>query len=57
MDSPNGLAQDKIISRLRNIIDVVVLEDDLSAMEVIGALEVIKMDIYASLNIEGEDND
>ena len=57
MDSPNGLAQDKIISRLRNIIDVVVLEGDLSAMEVIGALEVIKMDIYTSLNIEDEDND
>ena len=48
-DSPNGLNQDKFLDRLRNVIEVTRMEEDLSGLEVIGALIVVMLDVYSSL--------
>jgi len=54
-ESPNGPAQDKFLCRLRNIVEVARIEKELSALEVIGALETVKLDIHASLPKEEEE--
>lgn len=53
-DSPNGLNQDKFLDRIRNVIEVARIEEDLSALEVIGALEVAKLEVFGSL--EGKED-
>jgi len=54
-DGPNSINQDKFISRLRNVIEVARMEEDLTGMEVIGALETVKLDVYSSLPKEEDD--
>lgn len=45
-DSPNALNEDKFQSRLCNLIDVVRNDGDLSIAEVIGILEIVKLDLH-----------
>ena len=54
-DSPNGLNQDKLLSRLRNVIEVARIEQDLSGLEVVGALVIVLLDTYSSLPKEEAD--
>jgi len=54
-DGPNSINQDKFISRLRSVIEVARMEEDLTGMEVIGALETVKLDVYSSLPKEEDD--
>jgi hypothetical protein len=43
--------------RLNNVIDVHREAEDLTNAEVIGVLELIKMDLHAEMDIEDEDED
>lgn len=45
-DSPNGFNQSKLADRLRSVIDVARLEGDVSYYEVVGALEIVKLDMW-----------
>lgn len=45
-ESPNGFNQCKFADRLRSVIDVARLEGDVSYYEVVGTLEVIKLDMW-----------
>jgi len=56
-DGPNSINQDKFISRLRNVIEVARMEEDLTGMEVIGALVVVMLDVYSSLPKEEDDEE
>lgn len=48
-EGPNFMNQEKFLCRIRNVIEVTRKAEELSGLEVIGALETIKLDIYASL--------
>jgi len=55
--SPNEINQDKFLSRLRSVIEVTRQAEELTGAEVIGLLEVVKLDIYSSLEPEMDDED
>ena len=55
--SPNEINQDKFLSRLRSVIEVTRQAEELTGAEVIGLLEVCKLDIYSSLEPEMDDED
>jgi len=55
-EHPNALNEDKFICRLRNVIEVARQEEDLTGMEVIGALVVVMLDTYSSLPKEEDDD-
>jgi len=54
-DGPNALNEEKFVDRIRCVIDVARNDKDLSVMELIGALEVIKLDLYQELVEMDED--
>jgi len=54
--APNEINEDKFMSRLRSLIEVTRQAEDLTGAEVIGLLEVAKLDIYASLPQEDDDD-
>ena len=54
--APNEVNQDKFLSRLRSVIEVTRQAGELTGAEVIGLLEVVKLDIYSSLPPEEEDD-
>ena len=56
-DSPNGFNQDKFLDRLRSVIEVARIEKDLSGLEVVGALEIVKLEVFSSLEPETDDED
>ena len=55
--APNEINQDKFLSRLRSVIEVTRQAEELTGAEVIGLLEVVKLDIYSSLEPEMDDED
>lgn len=55
--APNEINQDKFLSRLRSVIEVTRQAEELTSAEVIGLLEVCKLDIYNSLEPETDDED
>lgn len=55
--APNEINEDKFMSRLRAVIEVTRQAEELTGMEVIGALEVVKLDIYSSLEQETDAED
>ena len=56
-DSPNGFNEDKFLDRLRSVIEVARIEKDLSGLEVVGALEIVKLEVFSSLEPETDDED
>jgi len=48
-DGPNSINQDKFLSRLRQVIEVARMEEDLTGIEVVGALLIVILDVYSSL--------
>jgi len=56
-DSPNGFNQDKFLDRLRCVIEVARMERELSGLEVVGALEIVKLEVFSSLEPETDDED
>ena len=55
--APNEINQDKFLSRLRSVIEVTRQAEELTGAEVIGLLEVVKLDVYSSLEPETDDED
>lgn len=45
-DSPNGFNQSKLADRLRSVIGVARMEGDVSYYEVVGALEIVKLEMW-----------
>lgn len=57
-DSPNGFNQSKFVDRLRAVINVARTEGDVSYYEVVGALEVVKLEMWKeSQNLENDEEE
>ena len=46
---PNILNEDKFINRIRNVIEVARIEQDLTGSEVVGALTIAMLEVFLSL--------
>ncbi len=55
-DTPNGFNQSKFVDRLRAVINVARTEGDISYYEVVGALEIVKLDVWQELQ-DSENNE
>ena len=56
-ESTNEINEDKFMSRLRSLIEITRQSEELTGAEVIGLLEVAKLDIYTSLPKEEAETD
>lgn len=57
-NGPNQFNEDMLIERLHEVIDLSRTEQDISYVEVIGALEIVKLDLDAeSRKSENEDEE
>ena len=54
MDGPNAPAEIKVQDRVRNVIDWARKDENLSYAEIIGILEMIKLDLHAEALDEEE---
>jgi len=56
-EGPNCRNVNKFMCRIRNVIEVTRQSEELTGVEVIGALETIKLDVYSSLPKEEVEDD
>lgn len=54
-DSPNADNVEKFRNRVQNVIDVARIEGDVGYAEVIGILELMKLDLYQEMLEEDEE--